>query len=203
VNQPDKLSAARLRSEIANVTIGREIVVLEETTSTNDVVRQMATGDWPEGLVVFAERQTAGRGQHGNSWESAAYQGLWFSILLKPQLDIKDSARLTDWAAKTVAATIENHCPLPASIKHPNDVYIADRKVAGVLVEMCARPQAPHFSIIGIGLNVNQSRTDFSEELQNRATSLAIVRGSQLDRHQLAVELLLNLDRTYRDLRGR
>jgi len=186
--------------DLEPVTIGREIIVLEETTSTNDVVRQMAAGDWPEGLVVFAEHQTAGRGQHGKLWDSAGGKGLCFSILLQPQLAIKDSGRLTSWAARTVAATIEFQCLLKASIKEPNDVFVSGRKVAGVLVEMCARPRAPYVAILGIGLNVNQTSSDFPEQLRDRAISLAMVRRGRLNRHQLAVELLRNLDRTYHEV---
>lgn len=188
----DRLRAEKLRADVGAVTIGGAIVVLEETASTNDVVLQMANGDWPEGLVVFAEHQTAGRGQRGNKWESAAHKGLWFSILLHPKIDIKDSPRLSGWAAKIVAETIGN-----ATVKLPNDVYVGNRKVAGVLVEMRARPAAPHVAILGIGLNVNHAPEDFSEDLRERATSLAIVRRAKQDRHLLAVALLQNLDRSY------
>jgi len=203
VKPSESLCAAKLRNDLGSVTIGREIVVLEETVSTNDVVQQMAAGESPEGLVVFAEHQSGGRGQRGNKWESAPHKGLWFSILLRPQLDLKDSGRLTDWTAKMIVATIESCCLVEASIKRPNDIVVAGRKVAGVLVEMRAQPRAPHVAIVGIGLNVNQTPSDFSKDLRDRATSLAIVRRSRIDRHRLAVELLQNLDRAYAEFRGR
>ena len=193
----DRLRAARLRG---GVIVGRAVVVVEETTSTNDVIAQMASGDWPEGLCVFAEHQTAGRGQRANLWESAARKGLWFSVLLRPNIDIKESPRLSEWAARIIASTIESHCGIKTSIKLPNDVYIRDRKVAGVLVEMRARTGAPHIAIVGIGVNVNHAPGDFSEALRERATSLAIVRHGRLDRHLLARELLRNLDNGYMEL---
>jgi BirA family biotin operon repressor/biotin-[acetyl-CoA-carboxylase] ligase len=192
----DRLRADKLRG---GVIIGREVIVLEEAASTNDVVLQMASGDWPEGLCVFAEHQTAGRGQRGNTWESAARKGLWFSILLRPKIDVKDSARMATWAASIVAATIQHEFHLAAAIKAPNDVYIGEHKVAGVLVEMRAQPRAPHIAILGIGVNVNHAPGDFSEKLRARASSLAILRRGRLDRQLLAVELLRNLDRTYAD----
>jgi BirA family transcriptional regulator, biotin operon repressor / biotin---[acetyl-CoA-carboxylase] ligase len=195
----DRLRAEKLRG---GVIIGREVIVLEKTASTNDVVRQMIGGDWPEGLCVFAEKQTVGRGQHGNKWESAAGKGLWFSIFLRPKIDIKDSARLTTWAADVIARTVIDELDLPATVKSPNDVYIGERKVAGVLVEMCAQPAMSHAAIVGIGLNVNHAPSDFSEELRERATSLAILRRKRLDRHRLALALLRNLDRTYAELFG-
>ncbi len=193
MSAPDRLNAERLRADLGNVRIGCEIFVLEETTSTNDSVFAMV--DKPEGIVVFAECQTAGRGQRGNFWESAAHKGLWFSVLLRPQIDLKDSARITDWAANTVAATIGN-----AAVKPPNDVYINTRKVAGVLVEMRAQKHTQHIAILGVGVNVNQTAEDFSEDVRTRATSLAMISGRPQDRHLLAVRLLRNLDRTYAEL---
>lgn len=195
----DRLRAENLRG---GVIIGREVIVLEQTESTNEVVRQMIGGDWPEGLCVFAEKQTAGRGQRANKWESSSGKGLWFSILLRPKIDIKDSARLTTWVADVIERTIADEFDLPATVKPPNDVYIGERKIAGVLVEMRAQPAAPHAAVVGIGLNVNHAPSDFSEELRERATSLAILRRKRLDRHQVALALLRNLDRTYAELFG-
>jgi BirA family transcriptional regulator, biotin operon repressor / biotin---[acetyl-CoA-carboxylase] ligase len=195
----DRLRAEKLRG---GLIIGREVIVLEKTESTNDVIREMAGGDWPEGLCVFAEHQTAGRGQRGNRWESAAGKGLWFSILLRPRIDIRDSTRLTIWVAQTIARTLQEQFNFPASVQLPNDICVHDRKIAGVLVEMQAQPGAPHVAVVGIGLNVNHAPSDFPEELREQATSLAMVRGSRLDRHLLALSLLRNLDRTYAELFG-
>jgi BirA family biotin operon repressor/biotin-[acetyl-CoA-carboxylase] ligase len=195
----NRLRAEKLRG---GLIIGREVAVLEQTESTNDIIRQMAAGDWPEGLCVFAEHQTAGRGQRGNKWESAAGKGLWFSILLRPKIDIKESARLTTWAAGIIARTLEDEFDLSVNMRPPNDIYLGDRKIAGVLVEMRAQPDQPHLAVLGIGLNVNHAPSDFPEELRERATSLAIVRRSWLDRHLVALALLRNLDRTYAELFG-
>jgi BirA family biotin operon repressor/biotin-[acetyl-CoA-carboxylase] ligase len=193
----DRLSAEKLRIELGEVTIGREIVVLEETTSTNDEIMQRTTSGTKEGLVVFAEHQTAGRGQHGKHWESALGKGLWFSVLLRPKIDIDKSARLTIWAAETIAATLQQEFALCSTIKSPNDVYIDGRKVAGVLVEMRAQKKAPHIGILGIGVNVNHMAEDFPAELRTTAGSLAMATRRPLDRHLLAVALLRNLDGTY------
>ena len=195
----DRLRAGKLRG---GIVIGRDVIVLEQTESTNEVIREMATGDWPEGLCVFAEEQTAGRGQRGNKWESAAGKGLWFSILLRPQIDITESARITTWVANMIADTLQTEFELAAEVRPPNDVYIGQRKIAGVLVEMRAQLSAPHVAIVGVGVNVNHLPSDFSEELRERATSVAIVRRGRLDRHLLALALLRNLDRTYLELFG-
>ena len=196
---PDALSADKLRADVDPVIVGREIVVVDETTSTNDFVLERTSSATPEGLVVFAERQTAGRGQRSNSWESAASKGLWFSFLLRPKIDIGDSTQLAEWAARTVAETISKEFALPATVKLPNDIIVAGNKIAGVLVEMRAQKNAPHIAIVGVGVNVNHQAEDFSEELRARAISLAMALDRQVDRHQFAVALLKNLDRSYRE----
>lgn len=192
------LEAAKLRELVGAKIVGREIIVLEQTGSTNDEIWNAAQNGAEEGLVVFAERQTAGRGQHGNVWESSAGLGLWFSVLLRPELRVEESPRLTSWAAETVAATIKQEFCLPAEVKLPNDVCVNRRKLAGVLVEMRAVPQASHVAILGIGVNVNQRVLDFSEEIRGRASSLAMLLDHRtIDRQGLAAALLRNLDTTY------
>ena len=195
----DALSADKLRADVDPAIVGREIVVVDETTSTNDSVLERTSPSTPEGLVVFAERQTAGRGQRSNSWESAAGKGLWFSFLLRPKIDIRASAQLAEWAARTVAGTISKEFALAATVKLPNDVIVAGKKIAGALVEMRAQKNAPHIAIIGIGVNIIHQPEDFSEELRPRAISLAMALDREIDRHQFAVALLRNLDRTYGD----
>src|SRR5437588_4880072 len=144
-----------MRDALSGCIIGREIFILENTTSTNDSVLERITTTTLEGLTIFAEQQTAGRGQRHNQWESARGKGLWFSILLRPRIDIGKSIRLSEWAAAAVARTISEQFALPATVKLPNDIYLGDKKVAGVLVEMRAQENAPHFAIVGIGVNVN------------------------------------------------
>ena len=196
---PEGLIAEQLQADLASGVIGREVIVLDRTGSTNDAILQIANANSREGLVVFAEHQTAGRGQRGNRWESAAGKGLWFSILLRPRIDLASSPQLTAWAAEAVSNAIQNEFSLTATIKPPNDVQIDGAKVAGVLVEMRAQQNAPHLAIAGIGVNVNQSREDFPKELQSRAISLAMALGKQINRQSFAVALLRKLDRTYRE----
>jgi BirA family transcriptional regulator, biotin operon repressor / biotin---[acetyl-CoA-carboxylase] ligase len=195
----DRLIADELQAHSARATIGRQIIVLEQTSSTNDAILQVATANSNQGLVLFAEHQSAGRGQRGNRWESAAGKGLWFSILLRPKIQINDSGQLTIWAIEAVSDVIRTEFSLEPGIKLPNDVRLSGRKVAGVLVEMRAQEKAPHLAVVGIGINVNQSMEDFPPELQSRAISLAMALYRPVDRRQLAVALLRYLDRTYRE----
>jgi BirA family transcriptional regulator, biotin operon repressor / biotin---[acetyl-CoA-carboxylase] ligase len=194
----DRLVAEELQADLGSAVIGREIIVLDQTGSTNDAILQIANANSKEGLVVFAEHQTAGRGQRGNRWESAAGKGLWFSILLRPKIDLASSRRLTTWAAEAISGAIQEEFSLAPTIKLPNDVQIDGRKVAGVLVEMRAQVKAAHLAVAGMGVNVNQSREDFPRELQSKAISLAMTLGRKVDRQSFAIALLRYLDLTYR-----
>jgi BirA family transcriptional regulator, biotin operon repressor / biotin---[acetyl-CoA-carboxylase] ligase len=199
--EADRLDGPRIRAALGhNLLIGREIIVLEKTSSTSDSIWQLASGGAREGLVVFAESQTAGRGQRGNVWESAAHKGLWFSILLRPNLAVSDSGRLTQWAAQTIAATITSRCQRKATVKQPNDVFVEERKIAGVLVEMRAQHNAPYLAIVGIGVNVNHQPHDFSTSLRDRAGSLAMLLRASVDRQEFAIDLLRNLNLSYPSL---
>jgi BirA family biotin operon repressor/biotin-[acetyl-CoA-carboxylase] ligase len=199
----DRLVSDRIQADLGTMVIGQEIMVLEQTGSTNDAVLQIMERDSTEGLVLFAEHQTAGRGQRGNRWESAAGKGLWFSILLRPMIDVTSSPQLTIWATQAISEVVQTEFMIKPTIKLPNDVQIDGRKVAGVLVEMRAQEGAPHVAIVGIGINVNHGLQDFPEELQSRAISLAMALGRQIDRQKFVVALLRNLDWSYRERFGR
>ena len=203
VENLDPLVADQLEAALPGAIIGREIIVLEQTSSTNDAIARVASADGlpsiSNGLVLFAEHQTGGRGQRGNRWESAAGKGLWFSILLRPGIQLSDSGRLRIWAIQAISDVIRTTFDLEPAIKLPNDVQLNGRKVSGVLVEMRAQDRAPHLAVVGIGINVNQSRDDFPAKLQDRAISLAMALGRQVDRQNFAVALLQNLDVTYRE----
>ena len=173
VTVPDRLMAEDLRARLQTKVIGREIVVFEETTSTNDAVERMIQSR--EGLVVFAESQTKGRGRHARPWVSPRGKGLWFSVLLRPKFPL---ARIT------VAASVAG---AEAQIKWPNDVTLNGRKLAGILTE--TRQAA---AILGIGLNVNCRAEDFPSELRAVVTGLDCA-----DRPGLAARLLTELDALY------
>lgn len=194
----DRLDQEKLRAAVTGLTIGSRLVVLEETTSTNDVVARLAPAH-AEGLAVFAERQTAGRGQYGRRWDSAAHKGLWLSVLLRPQISVTESSKLTDLLAYTIAAAVEEVTGATPSIKQPNDVFLAGRKIAGVLVEMRVEASGSYCAIAGMGINVNHAIDDFPDELRATAGSIAMSLGRPIDRHAFAGTLLRQLDARYRD----
>jgi len=168
---------------------GAPVQVLEETSSSNDDLLRLGEEGAPEGSLVFAERQTAGRGQFHRPWASAPGLGLWFSLLLRMEINDSTIPVLSAFAAVALVQTAKTLSLANCVIKPPNDVLITGRKVAGILIE--TRNGRNPFAVVGIGLNVNHSSTDFPPELQERATSIAMASGALHDRHHVA-ELLLS-----------
>ena len=197
-DRSDRLVADELRATLGEGQMGNQLVVVEETGSTNDLAWEAEARGSPEGFVVFAERQTAGRGRYGRHWESAPYQGLWFSVLLRPPVTLNESPRLTSLLAGVAAATIIGETGCAVSIKMPNDIYVAGRKIAGVLVEGRTASDGSYVAVAGLGMNVNQTLEDFPEELRATAGSLRMATGRQIQRGPLATALLRKLETDYR-----
>ena len=183
--------------------IGRDIRVFEETTSTNDVIEKLARDGVKEGVVVFAESQTKGRGRLGRKWISPARKGLWFSVLLRPAMRPAAVTQLTIAAATALRRAIRAQTGLTPEIKWPNDILIRGKKVAGILTELSAELDQVKYVILGIGVDVNLGAGEFPPELRKIATSLKIETGQRQDRAGLGRENPAELDRDYeRDLRG-
>ncbi|HUJ11708.1 MAG TPA: biotin--[acetyl-CoA-carboxylase] ligase [Verrucomicrobiae bacterium] len=189
-------SRLQIASRIPQI-IGAEILVFEETASTNDVVEQLGKAGAREGLVVFAESQTKGRGRHGRTWTSPRGKGLWFSILLRPKLSRAVMSRITVAASVAVAQAIRQTCRLDARIKWPNDVLMNGRKLAGVLVEVGTREPRNDYLVLGIGIDVNCTAKDFPPEVAKTTTSLQMESGQAQDRVALAAVVLQALDMCY------
>jgi BirA family transcriptional regulator, biotin operon repressor / biotin---[acetyl-CoA-carboxylase] ligase len=194
---PDVLHADDMLSLVSeNRVIGRDIQVFQETGSTNEIVDRMARGGVKEGVVVFAEAQTKGRGRLGRSWVSPAGKGLWFSVLLRPKLRPQAATQLTVAAATALSRGLERHAGLRTQIKWPNDILAGGKKIAGVLTELSAELDCIKHVVLGIGLNVNLTATDLGE-LRKTATSLKIETGRAFRRADLAASLLRELDQDY------
>src|SRR5271156_5035776 len=130
INAPDALHADDLLARLGKTKIiGRDIRVFEQTTSTNDVIEKLARDGVKEGVVVFAESQTRGRGRLGRKWVSPAHQGLWFSILLRPVLRPQEMTQLTVASATALRRAIIAETGLRPEIKWPNDLLINGKKV--------------------------------------------------------------------------
>lgn len=158
------------------------LLIRESVESTNDEVRVLAQAGAPDGLIVLAEHQTAGRGRRGAAWFSPAGESLAFSILVRPEEPKALWPRLALATGLAVAEAVESFGP-QAGIKWPNDVWIGHRKVAGILVEA-----GSDFAVIGIGLNINT--TAFPPEVSEIATSLRIETSQVFSRAEVFGEII-------------
>jgi len=198
VSAPDVLHADDLLARLYKTKIiGRDIRVFEQTTSTNDVVEKLARDRVKEGVVVFAESQTKGRGRLGRKWISPAYKGLWFSILLRPDLRPQEATQLTVVSAIALCRAIQSETGLNPEIKWPNDILVGGKKVAGVLTELSAELDRVRHVILGIGVDVNLGAGELPAELRKQATSLKIEAGRAFSRADLATAILQELDDDY------
>lgn len=199
IDIPDRLLKHEIREDLNTKVIGRKLHIHDQVASTNETAWQLveADDDLKDGTVVLAETQTQGRGRMGREWHSAAGHGLWMSVVLKVSIPPDKVAFLTAMASLAVANMLQQFIHLPAEIKWPNDVIIRGRKVCGILVE--ARSNVPDTFVLGIGLNVNQSRHDFPESLRETATSLRLERpgAKPLNRVRVLRPLLFYLERVY------
>jgi BirA family transcriptional regulator, biotin operon repressor / biotin---[acetyl-CoA-carboxylase] ligase len=154
VKEPESLLPEIILAGLHTHTIGRDVLVFRETSSTNDRARQAGVAGAGEGLVIFAERQTGGRGTRGRKWVSAAGVGLWFSILLRTQFPVAQWPLLVQMAAVACAEAIEKWVEQTVRIKPPNDLMLGDGKLAGFLLETS---NSWDFQVLGIGLNVRSA----------------------------------------------
>jgi len=200
---PDRLNADDLLGLVADhYVIGRDIRVFEETNSTNDVVEKLARDGVKEGVVVFAEAQSRGRGRLGRRWLSPPRKGLWFSVLLRPSLHPQAATQLTVASATALCRAIREQTSLEPEIKWPNDILLRGRKVAGVLTEMGAELDHIKHLTLGIGVDVNLAESEFPPDLRRIATSLRIETGRLINRIDLAAAILRQLDADYARIRA-
>jgi BirA family transcriptional regulator, biotin operon repressor / biotin---[acetyl-CoA-carboxylase] ligase len=148
-------------------------------------------------VAVFAESQTKGRGRLGRVWTSPTRKGLWFSILLRPDLRPQETTQLTVAAATALWRAIHDETGLSPEIKWPNDILIRGKKVVGILTELSAEVDRVKHVTLGVGVDVNLTANEFPVELRKIATSLRIESGKPVSRADLATAILRELDRDY------
>lgn len=181
--------------------LGSRIECYERVDSTQRVARDLGREGAPEGTAVFAEAQTGGRGRQGRPWFSPPGAGLWFSVLLRPDLPPEALPRIPVLAAVAMAEAVGEATGCRAVIKWPNDLLWEGRKFCGILAERVADPDRPPFLVLGIGVNVDLDDDEFPPDLRGEAVSLRVAAGRPVCRATLARRALLALDRQYRRLR--
>lgn len=191
---PDRLFPDEIQRDLKTEFIANQVWVYDKTVSTNDVAWDMAIKGAVEGGVVLAEQQTKGRGRLNRSWFSPKRKGLYFSLVLRPQVEPSYAPMITIAASIAVSMAIIKCTGLSVWIKWPNDIFIDGKKAGGILTEMSTELDRIKFVILGIGINTNLSEDDFPEELKNKAT------GVKCDRLILLKEVLISIEKYYKML---
>jgi BirA family transcriptional regulator, biotin operon repressor / biotin---[acetyl-CoA-carboxylase] ligase len=195
---PDILTADMLRQRLRGTIFGKRIYHFFKTDSTNRVALDLGHAGEPEGAVVLAEEQTAGRGRAGHKWHSERATGIYATLLLRPNLAPVQAPLLTMMAGLSAHAAVQAVSGLQVDLKWPNDLLIGGKKAGGILTEMHAEPTQIRFVIVGLGINVNQER--FPPELAGISTSLRLESGRKQSRLEVLVQFLRQFERDYDEL---
>ena len=193
---PDLLLPSEIQSNLHTKIIGKNISYHIKTDSTNRIAKDLARNNAVDGTVVIAEEQSGGKGRLGRSFFSPKSKGIWFSIILRPRFLPHEAAKCTLMAAVAVAIAMIRF-DLEPNIKWPNDILYDGRKLVGILTEISAEMSKINYIVVGIGINVNISRSEFPQELQNIAASLSEMKGENIDRVQFLAALLEEFDKLY------
>lgn len=180
---PDILSKNELVSIRKTKWVGNEIYYYDVTDSTNTQAKSLGEKDAPDGTLVVADKQESGRGRRGRSFDSPAGNGIFMTLLLKPEIEPKNASMLTLVAAMAVAKGIQKIADIPVQIKWPNDIVIHGKKVCGILTEMSAQMDYVNYIVIGVGINVHND--EFPEEIKDVATSIYLESGKHINRAML------------------
>lgn len=192
------LNIVQIQGMFSGCTVGNSVIHLDRTDSTNAQAKSQIRNGAPEGTVIVAEEQTAGKGRMGRSWSGDRGKNLTFSVILAPPVPIGNIGIISLMAAVAVADALET-IGINGETKWPNDILLKDRKVCGILSEVVMSDHAAPFVVVGIGLNVNQMR--FPADIAERAISLSLFKQKPFDRTDLFAVILTALNTWYEVLR--
>lgn len=200
IRRPDSLVKTEILSDLSTEKWGKEFLyTFDEVDSTNELAKSYALAGKPEGTVVVAEKQLKGKGRLGRTWVSPKGQGIWVSVVIRPNILPHKAPQITFALAVGMVRAIFKASGIKAQIKWPNDILINGRKVAGILTELSAEIERVNYIVFGIGLNVNQNFNNFPEELRNKAISLKIASGQLLPRVEVLKAMLEELEKVYNE----
>ena len=174
--------------------LGKEIHFYRELSSTNSIARQMAISGAAEGTIVMSRSQSAGRGRMQRQWVCPPSKGLLLSMVLRPEINAQFVPQLTLLTAVVVAETIKKVTGCAAGIKWPNDIFINDKKVCGILAESSFSRADVDYVIIGLGINVNLDTNQLPPDCQETSTSLSLELGQNVSRIQLLKQFIISWD---------
>lgn len=186
--EPDLLSESRIRQHLHTSWAGSSILVKDVVDSTNNLAKLRAEEGAEHGLLVVGEQQTAGKGRRGRTWESRKGEGIFMTLLLKPDIEPGNASMLTLVMALAVRSALETVGKLPTQIKWPNDIVCDGKKVCGILTEMSAQMDYINHIVIGVGINIHNK--DFPDEMAHMATSVYLQTGEHINRAELIAEVM-------------
>ena len=184
MESPDVMSESEIESLIETSWAGKRVLFLEETDSTNIQAKKQAEAGAEHGLLVVAEKQSAGKGRRGRGWNSPSGKNAYFSILLRPEIRPEHAPMLTLVMAVSVVQAVKEIADVQAMIKWPNDVILNGKKICGILTEMSSEIDYVNHVVIGAGINVNEEV--FPDEIKEKATSLFCETGNRYRRAEIA-----------------
>lgn len=181
--RPDKLYEPEIESLLSDDSFCERVECHDIIDSTNFRAKQLAEQGEPEGTLVVADEQTAGRGRRGRGWSAPSGVGIYMTYVLRPELPPAQVPGITLLTALAMCRAIHQICGVQAEIKWPNDVIMDGKKICGILTEMSSEVQFVHYAVTGIGVNANMQ--EFPEEIQQTATSIYLQTGKRVDRPKL------------------
>lgn len=191
----DIFSKLEIESHMDTQWVGKKLVFHKETGSTNLDAKALAEQGEAAGALVVADKQTAGRGRRGRDWVSPSGKDIYMTLMLRPQCRPEKASALTLVMALAVLEAICELIPEGCGIKWPNDIVLNNKKVCGILTEMSAELDGIHYVVIGVGINVNQ--TIFAEDIRDRATSLYLESGMEINRARLVARVMHYFENDY------
>jgi len=198
LRRPDALLKAEILANLNTLKWGKEhLYTFEEVDSTNLAAKKLANEGKPEGTVVVAESQLAGKGRLDRAWVSPKGKGIWVSIILRPNILPANAAQITFVIAVGMVKALKKALGLNVQIKWPNDILIDRRKVAGILTEISAEIERVNYIIVGIGVNVNQGENEFPLDFREKAYSLKLALGHKVSRINVLQTMLEEIERSY------
>jgi len=191
----------RINAALVNSRLGKPLYYFGEVGSTNDILRDKAAAGAPEGSVVIAGSQTAGRGRRGNKWLSIPGKGVYLSMLLRPRWPSNESPYIGFFAALAAARALERLNLGNVKLKWPNDILVNGRKIGGVLIEPRLSRGVIEFVVLGVGINVLYTDEDLRVLKPNAATS-CLLEGANVTCDEVIINLLSEFDICYYMLQG-
>jgi BirA family biotin operon repressor/biotin-[acetyl-CoA-carboxylase] ligase len=194
---PDLLTPEEIKLGLRTKIFGQQLQCYKTIDSTNEEAKRVALAGAGEGMVIIAERQERGKGRLGREWHSPPELGLWFSLVLRPQIKPAHVSQLTFVSAVAVCKALRKLTDFLVLLKWPNDLLCMDKKICGILTELSAEADRINYLVIGIGLNVNQEEQDFPPVIKDTAISLAMVTGHLWQRAEILCHILYEFEKEY------